>query len=224
MRLRLTEIAVLVSFSAACSSSGKPAGTDSIGGRAAGPTGPAPTATSSPSAGGDPYPDGPAGPYGTQVGDTLPNLDFVGRVSFTDPPLPAASYEWKRLTFDDLHKSGKRYALVFFPAVWCAPCKSNAEALGRQYPPMEEKGGLLLQVLVDGNQPDVPTTQKATDAWAEATAVSYTTVMDPEDKALRSKIAFGWDRAIVIDLATMKLVYWGPPPDALDVMKRQLGL
>jgi hypothetical protein len=217
-------MAVLVSIAAACSS-GKPAGTDSVGGRAGAPGGgPAPPPTSSQSVGGDPYPDGPAGPYGTQVGDTLPNLDFVGRVSFSDPPLPAASYEWKKLTFDDLHKSGKRYALVFFPAVWCAPCKSNAEALGNQYPPIKEKGGLLIQVLVDGNQPDVPATQRTTDAWAEATAVSYSTVMDPEDKALRSKAAFGWDRAIVIDLATMKLLFWGTPGDALDVIEQQLGL
>lgn len=221
MNLRLVPIAIVSLVAAACSSS-RPPTTDGAGGPRVGQA-PDPAKQQQEQQPGAPYPNGPPGPYGTQVGDTLPNLEFVGRVSFTDPPGPAATYEWKTLTFDDLHHSGKRFALVFFSAVWCGPCKANAQGLQNAMPPLKDKGAVFVQVLVDGSDPDVAPTQKVVDAWAEATGVTFTTVMDPPDKPLRSKGLFEWDRAIVIDLETMELVFWGTPPAALEELKAELG-
>ena len=56
-------------------------------------------------------PDGyPPGPYGADVGETIPNLAWLG---FQGQGAPYESY-----ALDDARRSGKRYALVHFGAVF----------------------------------------------------------------------------------------------------------
>ncbi len=180
------------------------------------------TGNEAPSTGGatDDY---PAGPYGTKVGTVIANLDLVGRVSFDDAASPAIGYEWKDASLNDVRKSGKKYALIFLPAIWCTPCRPNAEALAAEAKDVNARGGLIVQILVDGSPPDTAPTKANADTWVKTVSSNFTTLIDPPGKPLRTKEAFGWDYALVVDLSTMKIAYTGAAKSALGVLKQKLG-
>ena len=63
-------------------------------------------------------PDGyPQGPYGADVGETVPNLVWEGFVN-EDGSRSASEGPYAAFTLDDARRSGRRYALVHFGAVF----------------------------------------------------------------------------------------------------------
>jgi len=63
-------------------------------------------------------PDGyPAGPYGADVGETLPNLEWMGFRGESPGGLASAS-PYEAYSLDDARRSGKAYALLHFGAVF----------------------------------------------------------------------------------------------------------
>jgi thiol-disulfide isomerase/thioredoxin len=213
-RRRSTLLVFAAGFGIACSSERPPP--SGGGGTTQSTPGPVPVPA-------DAYPDGPAGPYGVAQGEVLPNLELAGHVNLGAPFTRASEYPWKRFTFDDLHKSGKKLALVFFPAIWCGPCDWNARALDPFVAPFDTRETVVIEIVVDGAAPDVYPNRAAIGRWVDQTAVSYTTLVDPEERASRSKRLFGWDSAIVVDLASMRILFRGLPADALADTKRRVG-
>lgn len=65
-------------------------------------------------------PDGyPPAPYGADVGETLPNLAWLGFVSDgADSGRLANAAPYTSYSLDDARRSGKRFALVHFGAVF----------------------------------------------------------------------------------------------------------
>ncbi len=64
----------------------------------------------------------PAGPYGASgsvnPGDTLPNLTFQGYWSPTRTTGLASEEPYGAVTFEQLHNSGAKYAIVMLAAFW----------------------------------------------------------------------------------------------------------
>ncbi len=63
-------------------------------------------------------PDGyPAGPYGADVGEVIPNLLWLGFAN-EDTSRLASAAPYAAYSLDDARRSGKRYALLHFGAVF----------------------------------------------------------------------------------------------------------
>jgi len=63
-------------------------------------------------------PDGyPAGPYGADVGETIPNLLWLGFPN-DDAGRLASAAPYTSYSLDNARRSGKRYALLHFGAVF----------------------------------------------------------------------------------------------------------
>ena len=60
----------------------------------------------------------PEGPYGTGVGDIIPNFNFQGYVSLTKTSGLASSEPWGDVYMNDLRKSGSKYAAIQLAAYW----------------------------------------------------------------------------------------------------------
>lgn len=168
----------------------------------------------------DQYPDGP---YRASVGSVIANLDFVGRVSLDPMAGPASSFPWKPLTLDDVRRTCKPWALVFVPAYWCGPCRANAKMLAEQTQSINDAGGVVIEILVDGSPAGTPPTQQMLDSFVSTSGVNFTSVIDPPDKPLRTLDLLGFDAAYVVELATMTIAYKGPPANAVTFIKQKLS-
>lgn len=63
-------------------------------------------------------PDYPAGPFGGDEGKIMPNFTFQGYFNPEATGGLAKTRPYGEVTFDDLRKTGKKYALVQLSAFW----------------------------------------------------------------------------------------------------------
>jgi hypothetical protein len=60
----------------------------------------------------------PAGPYGSDVGDVVADLAWEGFVDEDGAIDPATGAPYRGYTMQDLHRSGRRYALIHLAATY----------------------------------------------------------------------------------------------------------
>ena len=174
----------------------------------------------------------PAPPYGTGVGETLP--DFLLGQGYWNPSavptfdVPASNpqgFANPALAFHMLYCSGFRYALVDVAAVWNPRSNDEAKQLpgwtgsAYQYSPDAgagsptgwvvrwlPMGGIVLSVLEQGADPNFAATPADLTAWIQRYAINYPMAIDPQE-ALPSALGLqAWPANVIVDLSNMRVV------------------
>jgi thiol-disulfide isomerase/thioredoxin len=167
----------------------------------------------------------PAGPYDSTVGKVLPNLDFVGYVSFDAGTALVSARPKGTFSFLDLMHTCKPYALIHLGAYWCGPCRSTLSGIVQAWPDVQAKGGAVVEILADGSSPGTAPTQSQLDAWIKSTSTPFTSVIDPPSAPSRALNTIGYDVTLVVDLKTMKVLYVQDAgyTDAVAFLMKKLG-
>jgi len=152
-----------------------------------------------------PYPEGP---YGTGIGATIANLEFIGwrtpDVAKYDPALV------ERMQLGDYHDPkgtrGVKLIVINSSAVWCTACRAEAreiqnEGLFEKYLP---QGVVFFWTLFEDNDENPARFQDLVN-WATLYEVNYPFVLDPG-----FKLRFFYDvdatpANIVVDAKTMTI-------------------
>lgn len=154
--------------------------------------------------GGDVSTPYPAGPYGKTVGATVDDYQFTGYVNDAGTAL-SNTLPQRDYSFDDLRKSGARYALIHLSAYYCSGCRSAAVDLGDLSAPVQQAGGRVIEVLFSG-------TGAATDpapvlgAWITAYDLKVTTIIPKAGNTLVTDDGMR-ENSYIVDLTTMKIVW-----------------
>jgi thiol-disulfide isomerase/thioredoxin len=154
----------------------------------------------------------PPCPYGTTKGEVVADATFTGFSSFD-----AVSAGAKPISFHDFYDpTGQKPIKLLFVnagAVWCGPCKEEAQELPAVYEQLKDRVAFVT-VVFEG-QPGVPATQNDLQAWVSSFKTPFWGVIDPN----RSILAY-FDKStppysMVIDTATMTIVdqFVGKPDD-----------
>jgi hypothetical protein len=154
--------------------------------------------------GGEAYPEGP---YGTAVGETLPDLCFSG---WPDPA--AAGHDPERaepVCLRDFHGDPEaRVLLVNSSALWCVACRAeyggsgDRPGLADRLREREARGFRLLGTLFEANEPE-PATIAEASAWARTYAIDFPFAVDDDYSLGTSDIA---PTNRVVDTRTMKVL------------------
>lgn len=157
-----------------------------------------------PDAGGADY---PPGPYGTAVGEVLPNMVFAGYLTSTPAGSPVSGLPYADpVTLADLRAAGGyRYLLLNFAAEWCVPCQAEAEVLPGKYAAWAPKGGLVASVLTEDSNV-VLATKRTLDDWIRAYDTTYTMLHDPRGETLRILAPPTMPVNLVVELSTMRII------------------
>lgn len=132
----------------------------------------------------------PEGPYGVAEGATIANYRFQG---FPDPKAsrgelrPIELADFFNPTGDGVHDEDSgldgpkpKVLMVTVSALWCAPCKEEAEkVLPGKYAELAPRGVEFLLNLADGPAPGVPAEPKHLVKWTESFDVAYPSSIDP---------------------------------------------
>jgi AhpC/TSA family len=183
-------------------SAGAAAGTPSSGGAGAAPG--APTITSD-------WVDYPAGPYGTVVGATIENLEFMG---WKHPDLEnydPANFEKVRLSdfYNPDNQSTLKLLAVNASAVWCSVCRAEYEDMNTNgtYATYSKEGVEILGTLFQDNA-YYPAQPSDLINWGETAshAVKFPLVLDPGFKMGAYFDSDATPLNMVIDVRTMTIV------------------
>lgn len=157
-----------------------------------------------PDAGGADY---PPGPYGTTVGDVLPNMIFAGYLTPTPAGAPVSGLPYTDpVTLADLRAAGiYRYLLLNVAAEWCVPCQAEAEVLPAKYTAWASKGGLVASVLTEDSNV-LLATKRNLDDWIRAYDTNYTMLHDPRGEVSRILAPPTMPLNLVVDLTTMRIL------------------
>lgn len=153
----------------------------------------------------------PAGPYGSAVGDVLPNFTFQGYFSPESTSGLSSSQPFGVVTFDQLRTSGKKYAFIHLEATWCSSCMAAAQTMVAQAAKLISKGGLMMGILVEGTSPSDPTnvaTKSDLDRFIGKAMAPYSYSLDsvaPQPQ-LEKYFKCERDQSLIVDLQTMKIV------------------
>ncbi len=175
--------------------------------------------------------DYPEGPKGTQVGTVVENFEFDGYVNSRD----GLGTEFREtITLgdfynptgedvygpDDIREEGTPKPTALFinvGAVWCAPCKEEAQTtLPEEYTKLNPKGMELLMVLADSEAVGSPADFSHLDNWCTAFDVFYPAVVDPAQNLGPLFDQSQYPANLIIDTRTMNIVevVAGIPGDA----------
>lgn len=116
---------------------------------------------------GDQMVDYPAGPYGTDLGDTIANL------SFTD-------CDGNEVALSDFYGDAKAI-LINQSAGWCTVCRSEMDTLKAWYGELKTGKIVLIQALNQNNSGD-PADEAFCKSWKEIYDVGFPLLIDAEDK------------------------------------------
>jgi hypothetical protein len=150
------------------------------------------------------YPEGPYGQDNPEVGDIVENLQFDGFISPVDGTL-ANHRKVEGISFGDLRKTGKRFAVVHVSAFWCESCTLGALDLSENAKTVMQRDGVILELLVDGSASGADPTFKELDEWVEKGGLEVTTVLPGDDRV--REVFPSREYAYIIELATMKVVW-----------------
>ncbi len=164
----------------------------------------------------------PCGPYGTQVGEVIQNLEFYG---YMDPDELCEKNSLKKHDYTQLRKiSLKDYYLgsskagcgaykksmlwVMVSSGWCGPCKAEVSETQQYYKAdqIDTIAGLI-NVLNDSAKPGVPPDADFLKKWSADYSLTMPVNMDPSFKTgvyfYRRAVPFN----MLIDLKTMRIYY-----------------
>lgn len=108
----------------------------------------------------------PRGPYGAGVGQVF--------APFILPSCAGGSY-----AFDGPEWVSARASVVLLAAGWCAQCSSAARATQSIDEAYRDRGVRVLQVLVEGDSPDVPADGPLCSSWRTLNGVTHPLLLDP---------------------------------------------
>jgi len=174
--------------------------------------------------------DYPAGPFGYEVGDIIPNYAFVGYPTYTGGtpglyhPVYMADYynPTGQGTFavDSPYGPNKPKPVALnlvMSSGWCGPCQVEAADI---LPPKFEllaPAGHFTSILIDGYEGGVPADFEALDAWSDSFLPAFTQVIDPKSQVMPHYYP-AYPGSLIIDTRTMQivLVEVGQLPTATD--------
>lgn len=162
----------------------------------------------------------PAGPYGHGLGDTVPNLSFLG---WRDPA--AAQYDAEHLEIINLSdfynpdgSEGKpRIIALNASAVWCTVCRAEYRQLqnSHTYSTYRPKGVEMLGVLFEDNDYN-PAKPADLNRWGTAFEVSFPLVLDPGFKTGQFFASDATPLNLLIDASDMRILNVTMGYDATD--------
>jgi thiol-disulfide isomerase/thioredoxin len=186
------------------------AGTDAAGG-AAGDTG----------TGGALGTGYPAGPFGNVAGTVIINQKFDGLLN----PESVGYQSQGKTTLVQLKdfynptkdKAKPRVLLVMIGALWCGPCRSEAEPARGYHEYWFPKGVEFMHTVFEAEDM-TPAKYADLDSWTKDYKLNYPSVLDPTPAAFSQYFTQGfYPQNMIIDLTTMKIHYigfsavdWGP--------------
>jgi hypothetical protein len=162
----------------------------------------------------------PPGPYGHGVGDTVPNLSFLG---WRDPA--AAQYNAEQLetiNLSDFYNpdgSAEKPRIIALnaSAVWCTVCRAEYRQLqnSHTYSNYHPKGVEMLGVLFEDNDYN-PAKPADLNRWGSAFEVSFPLVLDPGFKTGQFFASDATPLNLLIDASDMRVLNVTMGYDASD--------
>lgn len=148
----------------------------------------------------------PSGPYGYEVGQTLADVRFEGYVNAEGRGLSTAQ-PFRSTSMHELRGGGRGYALVVVAEFFCGGCQASARDLADRSRAILDAGGVVVMVLSSQGYTARPD-REALDAWVRTYGLEVTAVIDaPEEPFPASQSRYGgYDSALVVDLASMRVV------------------
>jgi len=148
----------------------------------------------------------PAGPFGTEEGDTLADACFRG---FENPAKSSRSESaLETIAFADYYdpsgSKGVRLILVNTAAVWCSACRSEHEDLPQKNQEYGPRGLRILSTLFQDARRD-PATFRDLSAWVDTFSSDYAMVLDPDYQLGSFASAETAPLNLVVDARTMKI-------------------
>lgn len=126
---------------------------------------------------GDAAPTYPTSPYGTDVGETLPDLTFDG---WKDGDYDVAKAAKTRLAdfYDPSGAAGRKLLVLNLCSVWCLPCKGAFDAFKDKGTEYASKGVTIVSVLYEnGDAKPIALTDAVT--FVKERGVSIPILIDP---------------------------------------------
>ena len=175
--------------------------------------------------------DYPDGLKGTQVGDTMRNFVFDGyanarlgigesfqqEISLGDFYNPTGDGVYGPDSLQPEGTSKPKALFINVSAVWCGPCKEEAQTpLPTHYEELNPEGMELLMILADSESVGSPATFKHLDNWVISFDVHYPAVIDPSQQLGGSFDQSQFPANFILDTRTMAIVevVSGIPGDA----------
>ena len=156
----------------------------------------------------------PAGPYGSEKGDTIENFTFAS--SWLDPA--AANYDpgaFAPLSFADFHDpdgtKGNKLLLLNTSAVWCGACKAehggsqNKPSLNEHHDSLNPKGLTIVSLLFQDAKSDPAKTEHLV-AWTQSYETRHPMGLDPEYQMGRFGSAENAPLNIIVETRTMTVI------------------
>jgi hypothetical protein len=143
----------------------------------------------------------PEGPYGTKVGEVVPNLRFRG---FDNPLL---SQDATNIALQDFYRPESTRALLLLntAAVWCQPCQVEHQSLPERVDIFGPEGlEVLALVYQDAN--GKPPTEDTVRVWAKTFETNFALAPDPEFQMGQFGPADTPPLNVVVDARTMKVL------------------
>lgn len=153
----------------------------------------------------------PAPPYGSTVGATIDDFQFLG---WADPS--KAAYDTTKLSnvelaqfYDPSQKNGVAYLVITSTAVWCSACKLEYQDMASgKVTTYQSKGVRFLGALFQDDNETNPSPASPSDLarWAQTYDVTFNFVLDPEFKFGNFFEREATPMEMIVDAKTMQVV------------------
>lgn len=157
----------------------------------------------------DSYPEGPYGEGNPVVGEVVEDLLFRGYViSAGDKTATDGAYE--SISMQDFRETGASYLFIHTSSGWCSTCHVGAYRLVDSVDAIRTGGGIVVELLVDGQGYGVEPTQEELEVWVDLAGLNMHTLAAGEDRV--TEVFVDRDYVYIIDLETMTVVWTGHDP------------
>lgn len=148
----------------------------------------------------------PAGPYGTEEGDTVANLCFKG---FRDPSQSSHDESaLQTIAFSDYYdpsgSKGSELLLIDTSAVWCSACRTEHQTLPAKNQQYSARGLRILSTLFQNAKRD-PASLKDLATWVETFKTNFPMLLDADYQLGAYAPADTAPLNLVVNAHTMKI-------------------
>lgn len=175
----------------------------------------------------------PCGPYGTNTGDKVKNMELEGYMDakelcrlHKDKELDLTKLA--KISFLDYYKGGaacpndpKKLLWVMVSAGWCLPCKAEVQSVQAKYKGDKYDKRLgIINVVIETTKNNEPADAAFIKQWASGYKLTYPVLMDPIFKtgAYFSKKAAPFN--MLIDTKEMTILYRSTGADLANIEKK----
>jgi thiol-disulfide isomerase/thioredoxin len=146
-------------------------------------------------------------PCGTQVGDTLCDLEVEGYFRVGKSSGVVTESAFSRFKVSDVAASAKsKYLFVFNVAYWCGACREAAIQAVNLFPSIGEKAQFV-QLMTEGETPTDAATRENLDRWISIISPQFSTGKDAANNPFSVRRTLGaLETAYIVDRATMKII------------------